>query len=390
MKLYDHQKQALTFALDNYYTLNALQPGMGKTAVAINLALSVEGRCLIIPPAYLVSNWWSEIKLWAEGKERIFDIVPYSLIHKITDVKDYDVIVFDEAHYVKNLEAKRTRVAHELVSNGAPKYLLLMTGTPVKNGIPEIYSLLKLLSYGPYHFPVSYTNFCTKFCHQVQMRIKGRMIRKWEGFKNEELFHRLIKPIYYKGPEVALDMPDQVRKKVLLDLITDKFLAGAGPENAKHFSTQKADNATAKARVGAQYIQDLYNEVDKIVVFSDHIASLELLKEVFKDALVITGATPMSSREVYVGDFTRRSRGIILASIGAASTGINLQSANHMVFIDYPWSPSDIDQAEKRIHRIGQTKKCFYHYLLSGKIDEYILNLIDKKRDTIRTATDYE
>lgn len=385
MKLYDHQEQALSFALKNPYSLNALTPGMGKSAVGINLVLKVRGRALIVPPAYLVNNWHAEIAKWAPEDKLLFDVIPYSLIHKITDMSCYSTVVFDEAHYLKNLKAQRTKVAHALIKDAKPSHCLLMTGTPVKNGIPEIYSLLKLIGYGDnYSFPFVEGQFCAKFCEEQVMRIKGRTIRKWIGFKNVELFHRLIGPIYFTyEASSAMDMPDQVRKKVLLDLITDKFMAGAGPENATHFSTQKAENALAKARVGAQYIQDLYDEVGKIVVFSDHIGSIEFLKTVFKDALVITGATPMDTRSVYVGTFNNNSSGIILASIGAASTGINLQSANHMVFTDFPWVVGDLEQAEKRIHRIGQTKKCFYHYLLSGKIDEHILTTLDKKREVI-------
>lgn len=388
MKLYDHQTHAIKKIISNKRLLLGLKAGLGKTLVAIQSAIETNSKTLVVVPAYLKRNWSNEIKKFAPNKENLFTIIAYSSLEKL-ECQDFDMIVLDEAHYVKNMTAIRTKAAHKIIQNIKPKRTLLLSGTPIKGKIPELFSLLKILSYGEeFRFDTTYLRFCSTFCNVHIKYFGGREQRSFEGIKNEELLKKVIAPIYYSvEANEVLDMPEQIRKYINLGLECDSLLQGLNlEENAKSFSTKKRDNAILKAHSTLSYLKNLHEEIDKIVVFSDHPDSLVMMQNYFKDSALITGMVDVDKRDAIINKFNDSNRAIIFCSIGAASTGFNLQTAHHMVFNDYPWTTADLEQAEKRIHRLGQKEKCFYHYLLSGEMDEYILNTLQRKREIIEAV----
>lgn len=97
----------------------------------------------------------------------------------------------------------------------------------------------------------------------------------------------------------------------------------------------------------------------------------------------IEGSTSMEARDISVRGFNEGRYQLLMLTIGAASVGYTLVRGSHMIFNDLPWVSTDLDQAEKRIHRIGQSKTCYIHFISYGRVDSYINNKLMFKRDLL-------
>ena len=169
IEVLDHQITFRDFALVSRYVLNGDEMGLGKTLSSLLVMAHALDRLefrqgLIVCPASLKSNWKSEIEKFYSGvttnvingaKDLIIspfsdiNIVNYERLEVAQEMYSEAVcVIIDEAHYAKNIEAMRTQFIHKLTNLHQPHYLILLTGTPVKNHIPDFYSLLRLLSYG--------------------------------------------------------------------------------------------------------------------------------------------------------------------------------------------------------------------------------------------------
>jgi len=149
----------------------------------------------------------------------------------------------------------------------------------------------------------------------------------------------------------------------------------------------KVAAAVAKAEFTAKYIVDMIAEdVGPILVFSDHIAPC---KEIY-DRLtaktigckVVTGEMAAEQRADIYSEFQKGKCPVLIATVGSSSTGINLTRASHTVFNDIPWAASDLQQAVKRIHRLGQDKTCVIHHIHLGPFDQMIWKIVTSKQTT--------
>lgn len=378
-----HQKQALVFHLESKYSINGFEMGLGKTALAISLCETVGGECLVVCPAYLKHNWAAELEKFSIGKAN-YTLVSYSMLSKFAEefkTLKFSCIIFDEAHYLKNMTASRTIIAHELVRAIKPEYMLGLTGTPVKNRVPEWYSLILLCSYGHQatkhkleKHRVSFYKFCNMFSYPKPGAYGG-----WFGIKNIPTLKKLLEPIYYR--KTAEGLPDRMEKLVesgSCDFEEELLQAF----NSLHFSTIKAKNAAIKTQQTIEYVKEMLEEGLRVVVFTDHVESANLLASYFK-VNAITGAVSAENRHRIIANFEAKKDKVIIGTIGAMSVGVNLVSTNHMVFNDIPWVPADLAQAEGRIRRITQKHTCFYHYMLSGKMDKMIYKTIKDKQKVL-------
>ena len=175
-------------------------------------------RALIVCPAFLKSNWGSEINKFVDSPN--IDITSYSRLKSFKADK-YAVIIFDEAHYLKNPSSQRSKKALELVQIIDPDSLLLLTGTPIKNRVPDIWHLLKLCSLsGEYDLGnyTSHNKFCHGFCYETPFFANGYTFRRFEGLKSHmaDTLRSIIKPVYYRKRlvDVEIDLPEQTYKYI--------------------------------------------------------------------------------------------------------------------------------------------------------------------------------
>lgn len=412
VSLYAHQKEAVRFHLQNPYSINAFQMGLGKTLVGITTALIKGHTTLVVCPAFLTHNWRDEINKYSKIPQKItilkdrikpngsqFYLVSYDSFMRSMDLwKEIDFLICDEVHYLKNKSAQRTKRIHKYIKDHKPSRFMGLSGTPIKNNIQEFWSILKLCHYGG-HYP-EFDKYSTDWlwCRDFALKIPNRHSPKgwdWGGLQNPRELKNVIAPVYIrKRTEQVLDLPKQIRKFIRLkdkskhDKELEKAWKHYAGKNAdkESFATAKAVNALSKVKATIELAKELIDEGQKVVVFTDHVQSGKMISEALKCRL-IHGQVSMDARHEFVGKFSSKDKAIV-GTIGAMSVGLNLTEACHMIFNDYPWVPADMEQAEKRIHRIGQDSTCFYHYMFSSDMDQYIYRALREKKKIVTEATD--
>jgi len=366
--------------------------GLGKSAIAVRLCMEVPFS-LVVCPAYLKSHWQSEFQKFTGEHPDAFgaEIVSYSQLAKLEPKQAAQCIVFDEAHYLKNPKAKRTGYAHDIVLQSKPKYLLGLTGTPIKNRVPEWWSLIRLCAYGNklvdmQGFHSDYMAFCHFFSNEIKVKIGNhRHISKFEGVKNADKLRDMVRPMFIKKD--AQGLPERVASFVQIepekrDLAIEKELL-EDFENEENMSSAKRKNAFIKTSETIKLVEDMLAQDIRPVVFSDHIDACEKIAKHF-GVKALHGKVAPEVRAEAVKDFEHGFHPVLACTIGSMSTGFSILSTNHMVFNDFPWVGTDLAQAEARIRRVTQKKTCFYKYVFSGDVDERIYKTLQKKAKTIK------
>ncbi len=394
---YKFQLEAMDFISSNPYCILALQMGMGKSMVALAVAAKYKHKTLVVCPAYLKSNWQNEIKKVLSDPPPI-TVVSYGILKNITE--KYDYIIFDEAQNLKNIQAQRTRYAHKLISTTTPKRVTLLSGTPVRNKVEEFFSLLKICHYGKQYpefdkYSNSFYGFLYYFTNKVTFKIRGKDITRFEGMKNIEDLKELIAPIYFRRKaSQVLDLP-RINKIFVKsasetsdydDKLAEVYEAICNGKVPAAYATIKKANAMAKTEYTVNLAYDMIDNGKQIVIFSDHVDSAKAIAERLNGNL-ITGEVSIPDRVKLVEEFKSGEVDVLVCTVGSASTGINLTNCTVMIWNDLPYVPTDIAQAEKRIHRIGQTLPCFYYYIVGSEIDERIQKKLIEKIELIKTIT---
>lgn len=400
-----YQKDGVVFHLTHKYAMNADVPGLGKTRQAIGSILVIEKRTIVVAPAYLIETWRQELERteltyqeWtrASGKPKDVDVILMSYYSIQFFEKEwlaaYSFLIVDESHAFKTPEADRTIALGEIISAWRPPYLLLMTGTPLKNGngaelyIPFVFKNLQpdLKTDFFDKFPSHYT-FASHFAH---MRPDG----KTKGVKNEVELGMMLKSFMIRRTEedVGLQLPEAVINEIFVRYHEDPMLLQIFQAFKEETALQiqlKMESAACKAPFTAQFIDNKFEEIaSPIIAYSDHRTAIEIIRDEMKlkKVGVIMGGATKASRDRTVAQFRRGELDALLATVGAIKEGLNLVESNNMVENDIPWVPSDLTQIRARIRRRGQTKTCFYHKILGCSIDVKINRMVEFKASQIR------
>jgi len=377
--------------------------GTGKSLMALEAARRSGLSIAVIAPPFLRGTWESESKKM--GLEVTF--FSYTMLHRepAKRVKDFKFWIVDEIHYLKNPRAGRTSAFYELLKLYPPEYLVGLTGTPIKNRVPDFWTLIGFCSQNSKNTSGAklegelrkYNAFCRHFCQVQKIFIgKSRSIDKFTDLKPEKIleFKYLLKDkvIRYTVADVLKELPDITRKEVYLDLeetegLEDEFKAYQ--QGHKTDIRGKCANALLKAPQTAMYCKFVHDETNEpLLIFTDHVASASLILTALSGLRValITGAVKSEDRIKIVNRFQSGEIDAIVATIGSLSVGVTLTAAKHVVFNDLSWVPADNLQAEKRIHRIGQKSACFSHFIISSPTDAYIQKTLVSKMKTISTV----
>lgn len=391
----------MSFHLAHHYSLNFSEMGTGKSRMALATAAAAGfKRVTVFAPAFLKRTWEEEAR--TVGLEVLF--TSYSAFsRKSPPVLEFTGFwIADECHALKNPRARRTQGFYEALKRFKPSYFIGLTGTPIKNRIPDLWTLFGFCNANPLDTSgrrlegelAKFFGFCKHFCHLEEVRINGIRIPKFTGLKAEregelKSFFK-DKAIRFRVAEVLNELPPLTRKSVWVDLRTaaDSELDAAF---AAYLAGHKTDirakvlSAALKAPLTAEYVNGLLEGgSEAVLIFSDHLESARGIASRIRDAKLITGGTPMEERQNLVSKFQAGEIPALVATIGALSTGVTLSRARDVVFNDLSWTPSDNQQAEKRIHRIGQRGACVAHYVQATPTDDYIRRVLESKLETIQ------
>lgn len=404
----EYQKDGVKFHLIHKYAMNADVPGLGKTRQAIGSILVLEKKTVVVAPAYLIETWKMEL----DRTELIYqEWTPTSEINGNTEVllmsyhsmqifnqrglyKAFkaDFLVVDESQAFKTPEAERTMQLGDMVTAWRPSYLLLMTGTPLKNGNgAELYIPFVLKNLQPGRktdffdiYPSPYT-FASRFSN---IRPDG----KTKGVKNEVELRAMLKDFMIRRTEedVGIKLPPSIFNEVFVKYAEDPMLLqifNAFKGETKLEIQLKMESAACKAPFTAKFVDNKFEEIDSpLIVFSDHRTAIEIIRDEMKMKRVgvIMGGMLKKSRDRTAAQFRAGELDVLLATVGAIKEGLNLVESNNMVENDIPWVPADITQIRARIRRRGQSKTCFYHKMLGCSIDVKINRMVEFKATQIK------
>ena len=379
--------------------------GTGKSLSALASIIATKEKAIIVCPPFLVENWLNEIKkhttlkgsphfLKFSSESDIF-VVPYTQLDKSEDIfKNVNFIVADESQYLKNLEAKRTQRFHALFYKYTPKYFMALSGTPLKNRIPEVYSMLLLWDKWGVKPAItekyrSFYTFCCRFTNVVQ----GKYGMSYGGMKNVEELRTYIKGNSIKHEADVINLPELTESSVIVSYKDNPELDKAFREfSGSKFSaeiTVKVQSAAAKSVFTANYVSESIEAGEgPIVVFSDHRKPIEIMELELSKLRVrsITGEVPVDKRQGIVDMFNNKQLDVLLCTFGAASTGINLTASSLMVINDLPWEVASLEQAKKRSHRLGQKRACRIVHVIGSSVDDLILKTLNSKMKVIESV----
>ncbi len=418
-----HQKEAIEKLAGSKRFILADDMGLGKTTSTIIAALeSGAKKVLIICPASLKINWAREIENYTdksiyicEGKnfssDEDFVIVNYDIIKNFHDIKEkensqilnanFDLVIIDEAHYIKNSQAQRTKLINNFVKN--VNRLWLLTGTPITSRPIDYFNLLSLIE-----SPVAqnWMAYVIRFCEGYQFRAGKRKVWNVNGASNlDELRDRTSKQILRRLKTDVLDLPEKIINPVYLRLKSKEYenLMGEyydwyrnNKEESSSLTIQfsklmKVRQVIADEKVSQtiELAENILEQGKKVIIFSNFTEPLKRIYEHFgKSAVYLDGSSTKPARQKAVDDFQDNDKvKVFCGNIKAAGVGITLTSAEVVIFNDLSFVPSDHSQAEDRAYRYGQKNSVLVYYpLFENTIEGAIYDILIKKKGIFETV----
>jgi SWI/SNF-related matrix-associated actin-dependent regulator 1 of chromatin subfamily A len=419
--------------------------GLGKTVQAIGVINAEPDiqKVLIICPKSLKLNWLSELDEWLVKQTTVaIDVVTYEGLPKI-GMKFYDLMIVDEAHYVKNEGSLRTqRILHAAKWS---KRVLLLTGTPMESRPMELWTLLRLAdpkdwdpagwlkrkrkyAGGFESVKVSegenagFWTYAKRYCDAKQVKHgKGNADKNWHwdfsGASNlAELQVRLRAGCMIRRlkSEVLKQLPSKRRRVIVLPSIgegDDDLMPNLTFENFdaavrklysdkvlfEEYSKRRLAQGLAKVPQVVEYVMSALEGEQKVILFAHHGDVIEGLKTGIDTALgesgythLITGKSHVADRGKAVYDFQNDPNcRVLIGSIGAAGVGLTLTAASHVIFAELDPVPGKMTQAEDRAHRIGQ-EECVLidHLVWDRSLDSRICKILVRKQAVLSAALD--
>lgn len=426
--LFDFQKKGVAFIeAKGGRALVGDEMGLGKTIQALAwLQLHPENRpAIILVPAHLKLNWAQEIASTitsktstyvAQGtykgqpvKEDII-IINFDILHRgwleALQALNAKALIIDEAHYIKSNKAIRTKATKKLAKT--IPHIIGLTGTPIINRPAESYNIIQLID------KTIFPNFM-KFVHNYCDAKHNGFGWDYSGSSNTGELHEKLKEIMIrrKKADVLPDLPDKLRSYVPMELDNQKEYKLAESDFIEYLLTSKGEEAAEKAsqaehlvRIEAlkqlavqgkmkhtiNWISDfLENNGQKLVVFSTHKIVVDKLMETFGNVAVkVDGSVSSIKRNEAVQAFQNDPKvRLFVGNIQAAGTGLTLTAASSVAFVELPWTPGELAQAEDRCHRIGQKNTVNIYYLLAkDTIEGDVIELLDEKRLVLDAVLD--
>ena len=417
-----HQKESIEKLLKNDKFILADDMGLGKTTSTVIASLeSGAKKVLIICPASLKINWEREIKNYTdksvyicEGKkyeEADYIITNYDILKNFHDPKDkdgsiilnskFDLVVIDEAHYVSNAQAQRTKIIMDLTKN--IKKLWLLTGTPMTSRPMNYYNILKLID-----SPVSqnWMAYAIRYCGGYQFRVGNKKVWNVTGASNlEELRERTSRQILRRLKTDVLDLPEKIMTPVYLRLKSRLYEGLMGEyydwynnrqEESKSLSVQftklmKVRQVIAEEKIAhtIELAENIIEQGKKVIIFSNFTEPLKKIHEHFgKKSVYLDGSTSKPARQDAVDKFQESDKiQVFCGNIKAAGVGLTLTAAEACIMNDLSFVPSDHSQAEDRAYRYGQKNSVSVYYpIFENTIEGVIYDILDNKKKIIGTV----
>jgi SNF2 family DNA or RNA helicase len=375
--------------------------GLGKTFIGSEKMKELNtNHNLIICQKSKIDDWIEHMKTYYPNYNIIVYNKPVPIPNKSVIIINYDLVwrrpelaklkdftlVLDESSMIKNEKAKRTKF---ILNNLKPKNVILLSGTPTGGKYEELWTQCKLIGWN-----ISKTAYWNHYIITVTQDIGGFPIKIVVGYKNVKRLKRKLREhgaVFMKTDEV-FDLPEQIHNEVKIKntpeykrfrkhrivKVNDKELVGDTTLTRMLYERQLCGQYN---KYKLEALKDLLESTeDRVVIFYNFNEEFkqinDLCKKLNKPVSVISG--PLKDLENY----KNKSNAITLAQYQAGAMGHNLQLSNKIIYFTLPLSSELFEQSKKRIHRIGQSRTCFYYYLIVEKsIEGKIFDTLKLRKD---------
>ena len=387
-ELRHYQEFGAKYILHQKRVLLGDEMGLGKTiqAIATMHHLHHEGHryFLVICPASVLLNWKHEVDKLTDMQAYILHgdsfgnyeswrrdggiaIINYEGLDKIIFDKDFplDMVVVDEAHFVKNKDAQRTRHTIRIIEQA--EYALYMTGTAIENNVDEMCYLIECLN------------------PSVANEIKGM-----KYLAKADLFRKKIAPVYLrrKRADVLMELPELTIHDEWCMMNDEEINSYRKAVESGNFMAMRrvswnSLNSTKAERMVELCLQAL-SEGRKVVIFSYFLDTLSFVSDLLlgKALPVISGKLSLEKRQDILCQFEEPIARVLPIQIHAGGIGLNIQTAEIVILCEPQLKPSDEMQAISRIYRMGQVNHVFvYRLLAADTIDEILVKRLHDKQE---------
>lgn len=449
---YEYQLEGVRYALDHQRCIFGDQPGLGKTLQAICTVVKAHKEAhiygdtfpvLVICPAALKVNWQREFKKFAginavilddknrDCWERLYElrrsdgdsyapvfITNYESLKKffVTGIKDharmtlrsivfdervklFKSVIIDESHKCKSSKTQQSKYVEGICKG--KRWIFALTGTPVVNNNTDLIQQLKIL--GRLDDFGGYKQFVARYCDGPKQSSNLR-----------ELNYRLWICCFFRREKakVLTQLPDKMRQYITCEITNRKEYQDAENNFLKYLRQYKhADDdkiaramrgevmvrmgilkeiaARGKVKAVSEFIHDVIDGGEKLIMFAYLKEVVMALKEEFPDAVTVTGSDNITQKQNAVDRFQNDPEcKLIILNYKSGGTGLTLTASSRVGFIEFPWTYSDCEQAEDRAHRNSQKNAVNCYYFLGDKtIDEYMYKVIQTKKDIANEVT---
>ena len=406
--------------------------GLGKTIQVISLILKLKEEkklknpVLVICPTTLMGNWMKELQLFApslkvatyHGLDRKLDmkndviLTTYAIMRiDVEEMKKntWGMIVVDEAQNIKNPDTAQTLAIKALKSD----IKIAMTGTPVENRLTELWSIFDFINKGYLgsmkEFQKSYAIPIERFkeksrASKLKLSVSPFVLRRVKTDKTviSDLPDKMVMNDYcYLAKSQAVlyektlnEMMEKIsgftgvnRRGNIFKLITAlKQICNHPYQFLKSGGTSK--DLSGKAEKCVDLVQSIIDNDEKTLIFTQYKEMGDLLSKIINEECgtepsFFHGSLTVPQRENLIEDFqTNNDRKVMILSLKAGGTGLNLTSATNVIHYDLWWNPAVEEQATDRTYRIGQDRNVMVHRLITlGTFEEKIDEMLKSKKE---------
>lgn len=413
MELYPHQQEALKLTEGENKVAYYLDMGLGKTYVGSEKLIQLGKNInLVVCQKSKIPDWVEHFKehydvltldLTNKAEMKMFLIEAGRNVHGIVGVINYELawrrtelsklrdftLMLDESSLIQNDKAKQTKFIMKL----NPANVILLSGTPTSGKYERLWTQCSLLGW-----KISKSMYENQYINYELLNVGGgskiRVVRKDNPYKNVERLKRKLREhgaVFMKTEEVV-DLPDKNFIKVKVDKpkLYDKFMKN---DYIELEGVELIASTSLTKRLYARQLASQYNK-SKLEAVKDLLESSEgrfVIFYNFNDEFVKLKAIcdrlerPVSVLNGSVKDlsnYRKEPNSVCLVQYQAGAKGGNLQEGDKIIYFSLTEKCEDWMQSQKRIHRIGQEKPCFYYILLAtGTVDMQIYNALERGVD---------
>lgn len=387
-----YQEWGVKYTLHQERVLLGDEMGLGKTVQAIATMVSLRNtggtHFVVVCPASVITNWGREIrkmsrlsvtKIHGAGRKAALQswirtggvaLTTYetTAYFDLPDDFKFKLMVVDEAHYIKNPEARRS-INVKNISTHAER-LMFMTGTALENKVDEMISLIQIL----------------------QPRIAAE-VQNMAFMSAAPQFRKAVAPVYYrrKREDVLTELPELIESKEWCTLSYNETEAYEQAVLSKNYAEARrvswnVDDLkdSSKAKRLLELVAEAESEGRKVIVFSFFLDTIRKVTKLLGNRCTnpINGSVTPQRRQEIIDEFDKAPAGTVLvAQIQSGGTGLNIQSASVVVLCEPQFKPSIENQAISRAYRMGQTRNVLvYRLLCENTVDEKIMSTLESKQ----------